>query len=356
MEHGLAIHVTGQRAHRFAVYSLRIDAGGGSARAFEEYQAKIPVLRQIQGATQKLLFGIPKGHGVGGWDLRMRVQLEKIRRAVEGNTDPQRIREFANQIGQYTKKPDWLIEAVKKVNPYAATTLPMRLTELKQAVGTSGLKYRSIGRSLVGRGETLLRGVGGTLLALSTANYLLSGRWPWENDKGHEFDLNTGVRDKDGKRVYVKLRALAPTLSRPVNTLSLPELSRESGARRPQYGAAATIGPFNQAASLLSGGPLGNALITAGTGYAPYLTRIPGRGTNFLDLASGEKGQDGLMNDRAVRAAMAAMRGINPVGGAFEPHGSYRVEATPFGYIERPLPGVEPFGKIFTKSYEKRSK
>jgi hypothetical protein len=331
------------------------DAGAGSARAFEEFQAKIPVLKQIQGATQKLLFGIPKGRGVGGWDLRMRVQLEKIRRAVEGNTDPQRIREFANQIGQYTKKPDWLIEAVKKVNPYAATTLPMRVTELKQAVGTSGLKYRGIGQSIAGRGETLLRGVGGTLLALATTNYLLSGRWPWENDKGHEFDLNTGVRDRDGKRVYVKLRALAPTLSRPVNTLSLPELARESGARKPQYGAAATIGPFNQVASLLSGGPLGNAAITAGTGYAPYLTRIPGRETNFLDLARGQKGQAGIMNDRAVRAAMAAVQGINPIGGAFKSD-AYRVQVPPLRYIERPLPGIEPFGKVFTKSYEQRNK
>jgi hypothetical protein len=331
------------------------DAGGGSARAFEEFQAKIPVLKQIQGATQKLLFGIPKGRGVGGWDLRMRVQLEKIRRTVEGNTDPQRIREFSNQIGQYTKKPDWLIEAVKKVNPYAATTLPMRATELKQAVGTSGLKYKSIGSSIVGRGETLLRGVGGTLLALATTNYLLSGRWPWDNDKGHEFDLNTGVKDTDGKRVYVKLRALAPTLARPVNTLSLPELSRESGARKPQYGAAATIGPFNQVASLLSGGPLGNAAITAGTGYAPYLTRIPGRETNFLDLARGHRGQAGIMNDRGLRAAMAGILGINPIGNAFEQNGSYRVEAAPFKYIERPLPGIEPFGKVFTKSYEKPS-
>ena len=55
-----------------------------------------------------MLFGIPEGRGVKGWDLRMRVQLEKIRRSVEGNTDPQRIREFANQIGQYTSKPDKL--------------------------------------------------------------------------------------------------------------------------------------------------------------------------------------------------------------------------------------------------------
>src|SRR5204863_8206042 len=104
------------------------------------YQANIPGLSKLQHATQNMLFSIPRGRGVGGWDLRMRVQLEKIRRAVEGNVDPQRIREFANQIGQYGAHPDWIIRFLRAFNPYAATTGPMRVTEFKTAVGVTGLK------------------------------------------------------------------------------------------------------------------------------------------------------------------------------------------------------------------------
>jgi hypothetical protein len=180
------------------------DAGGGSTRSFgSRYESNIPGLKWLQQKTTNLLFGVPKGKGLNGWDLRMRVQLEKIRRAAEGNQDPQRIREFANQIGQYGAHPDWVVRGLRTINPYAATTLPMRLTELKTAVGTSSLKSQGAAQASLRRGETILRGTGGTLIAMAGANYLLSGKWPWENDKGHEFDLNTGQRTKDGKTVYV---------------------------------------------------------------------------------------------------------------------------------------------------------
>jgi hypothetical protein len=325
------------------------DAGGGSTRAFQEYQAKhIPVVKQLQRLTQKLLFGIPEGRGVSGWDLRMRVQMEKIRRAVEGNTDPQRIREFANQIGQYTSKPDKLIEVMRAVNPYSATSLPMRATELKQLVGSSGLKAQSVAGAAGLRAETLLRGVGGTLMALATGNYMLSGKWPWENDKGHEFDLNTGMRDTNGKEVYLKLRAIAPTLSRPVQSLSMPELLRERGAEKPDYLAAGAIGPVNQALSLVNS-PLSNTLLTAGTGYAPYFTRVPGRPPSLYDLASTQGEQPtGIMAERGARQLAAAIQGVNPVGRAF----GEGTLPSPLKYIERPVPGVEPFGKIFTSAYE----
>jgi hypothetical protein len=327
------------------------DAGGGSTRAFQEYQAKrIPGVKQLQHASQKLLFGIPKGRGVGGWDLRMRVQLEKIRRAVEGDTDPERIRKFSNQIGQYTSKPDKFIEIWRKFQPYAATTGPLRVTEFRQLFGGSGLKAKTAAGALGLRAETLLRGAGGTAIALATANHLLSGKWPWENDRGHEMDLNTGIRDEKGKTVYVNLTKLAPTVSRPIKSLSVPELLRERGATEGRsLLAAGLVGPAN---TLLSGisGPLSNAALTGASGYAPYLTKEPGRPPTFYDLASthGEP-QSGLMADRGVRQLAAALFGVNPVGRSF---GESQLPS-PLKYIERPVPGIEPFGKIFTTSYEK---
>jgi hypothetical protein len=330
------------------------DAGGGSARSFNQYKTNVPGIRQLQNATHQLLFGVPKGRGVGGWDLRMRVQLEKIRRAVEGNRDPQRIREFANQIGQYGSHPDWIVKGLRTVNPYAATTLPMRLTELKQAVGTSGLKSASAAASLGRRAETLLRGTGGTLLGLASANYLLSGKYPWENDPGHEFDLNTGTRTKDGKTLYVKLRAIAPELSRPVSTVSAPELSRERTAKHPQYVSAALTGPANQALSLV-GGPGQNAALTAMTGKVPYFVKRPGQGPELLDVARLKKGETQQGTSRGLRQIRAAVGGINPVGELLnEP---YHVDAPfPLNVIERPLPGVRPFGSIYTQSYERKSR
>ena len=129
----------------------------------------------------------------------MRVILEEIRRAAEPNlkNDKQRMRQFANQIGQYGTMKSWAIRALAKINPYAATTLPMRWAELKTLIGSSGLKSSSVPMSVMRRAETLLRGTGGTAAMLVIANKLLSGNYPWENDPKHLFDLATGVRDKD---------------------------------------------------------------------------------------------------------------------------------------------------------------
>lgn len=328
------------------------DSGGGSTRSFgEKYgSSKIPGIRQLKSATNNLLFGIPKGRGLYGWDLRMRVQLEMIRRAAEGNKDPQRIREFANQIGQYGAHPNWFIGALRKINPYAATTVPMRITELKTAVGISGFKNQGLAKGTIRNVETFLRGTGGTILAMATANYLLSGKWPWDNDKGHEFDLNMGVKNKDGKTVYVKLRAIAPELARPVNTASLPDLSRETTAKHPQYLSAGLTGPANQALSLISG-PGQNLAATALTGKVPYFLKRPGEGPELMDVATLRKGEQ--QKSRGLRQLREAVRGINPFGDIF---GSQFDVSVPDGleYLEEPVKGVRPFGKIFSTSYERR--
>lgn len=335
------------------------DSGGGSSRSFSEmYQlrskfAKGTGLAWLQRKTHNLLFGIPKGRGIQGWDLRMRVQLEKIRRAAEGNRDPQRIREFANQLGQYGAHPDWIIGALRELNPYAATTLPMRWTELKTAMGVSGLKSKSVPMKLFRQAETLLRGTGGTILGLTTANYLLSGKWPWENDPGHEFDLNLGMKGPSGKNQYLKFRVIAPELSRPVSTTGLPAIARERTAKEPQPLSALLTSLANQGLSIV-GGPAQNALLTALSGKVPYLVKSPGRGPEIMDVTDTPKG-----GSRGIEQVKRTVAGLNPLGETIvSPR--YEPELTPaLKYLERPIGGfrgIRPFGSMFSESYEKKPK
>lgn len=346
------------KPQNMAVLQDIFDAGGGSARSFSSmYElrgafAKVTGLKWLQKKTHNLLFGIPKGRGVGGWDLRMRVQLEKIRRAAEGNVDPQRIREFANQIGQYGSHPDWIVGALREINPYAATTLPMRLTELKTSVGVSGIKSPTVMKRMMRTLETQLRGTGGTILGLASANYLLSGRWPWENDPGHELDLDTGTKSDDGKTIYAKFRVIAPELSRPVGTVGLPGISRERTAKEPQPLAAFGTALANQGLSLVAG-PAQTALLTALSGKVPYLVKAPGRPPELMDVAKTEKGES-----RALKQVARAATSLNPLGEAvmekpYEPELN-----TALRLLERPVlgfGGIRPFGSMFSQSYEKKS-
>src|SRR5262249_20176844 len=150
---------------------------------------------------------------------------EKIRRAAEGNTDPARMREFSNQFGQFTSKPDRFVEVLKNVNPFAATTVSVRMAELRQTLfADSGLRGGSIGTKALRKLTTFSRGVGGTALALTLLNKMLSGRYPWQNEPDHRFDVNLGP-DEDGRDRYVKLQALDPVASRVLNTFGAPELA-----------------------------------------------------------------------------------------------------------------------------------
>jgi len=334
------------------------DAGGGSSRSFYQTYAglsKGPVgkytgMQWLQHKTHNLLFGIPRGKGVQGWDLRMRVALEETRRATEGNVDPQRIREFSNQIGQYGSHPDWIIAKMREINPYAATTLPLRWTEMKQILGGSGLKDTSLAGRAGMRLETFLRGTGGTMIALATANYLLSGKWPWDNDPGHELDLNTGQRGKDGREIYLKSRIISPEVARPLATLGAPNLLRERTAKHPQYGSAVGTAAANTIASLINSPGL-SFLTTATTGKVLYVTKSPGGTPEVMDVTGKLKPDQ----SRLWAQSYHALSGLNPIGTLFieEP---YKPEAEgALKYIEEPIPGIRPLGaSIYTESYEKK--
>jgi hypothetical protein len=202
--------------------------------------------------------------------------------------------------------------------------------------------------------ETQLRGTGGTIIMLATANKLLSGHWPWENEKGHEFDIDMGIHDKDGKPIHLKLRAVAPELSRPVDSLSIPNVLRERGAKHPQYGSAALTGPANQVASMLTSPGL-NLGLAAGPQVAPYFLREPGeQGMELMKTGRLSAKERKAGKSAELRRAQSILSTINPLGELFGTN--YRVEVPgALGYLEEPIPGIRPFGTIFSTSYEKKS-
>jgi hypothetical protein len=136
------------------------------------------------------------------------------------------------------------------------------------------------------------------------------------------------------------------------STVSGPELSRESTAKNPQYVSAALTGPANQALSLMSG-PGQNAALTAMPGKVPYFVKRPGQGPELMDVARLKKGESKQGVSRGLRQIRAAVGGINPLGELL--HEPYHVEAPfPLSVLERPIPGVRPFGSIYSQSYERR--
>lgn len=262
--------------------------------------------------THDFLFSLPEGKGLKGFDLRLRVMAEKMRRAVEGNTDPTRIREFANQFGQYTTKPDSLIEHLKVANPFTATTAPVQLTEFKQLIGDAGFKNLHPKDAAVLRAETLFRGAGGAILGGLLANHLLSGHWNWQNSAGHEQDIQIG-KDKDGKPIYFAGTAAMPNVSRPVRDTGLADALEDLRSMRtstPQQKFAQIAkdegrAAYNEGGSLI-GSPLLKAVTVGAGGIDPtYLTKGGGP-VQVSERATKANGQNQEENN-----LVSAFAGLN---------------------------------------------
>jgi hypothetical protein len=314
--------------------------GGGSSRAFrEKYGTKIPGLKQVSEFTNKLLFGYPSGKGVMGFDLRMRVLLEEIRRNAEPALakDKQRMRVFSNQMGQYGTMASWPVRALRHVNPYAATTLPMRWAELRTLFGGSGLKSSSVPQALMRRAETFMRGTGGTIAMLTIANKLLSGNYPWQNKAGKEFDLKTGVKDKNGDDIYVPNRFLSPELFRAISTMSIPPLLAERGAPNRSAlseTAAATLGPINAGMSLVNSPALGIAA-AAGPQWALHAEKFPGqKSLDIMKVGQYTKKDEARGVPPLLKRAEGVAEQVHPL------------LASILGYMDEPIKGLKPLGVI----------
>jgi len=49
----------------------------------------------------------------------------------------------------------------------------------------------------------LLKGFGALIIATNILNKMLSGHWAWENEEGHKWDIDTGIIDRKGRKVYL---------------------------------------------------------------------------------------------------------------------------------------------------------
>ena len=293
-----------------------MEANAGSDRPFSDafsksLMAKVPGLGKLAHISHDFLFSLPEGKGVKGFDLRTRVLMEKVREAAEGNADPKRTREFLNQFGQYTNKPDDVVEKLRYLNPFAATALPIQLTEARQLIGGSGLVAKTFGQSALWRAETLWRGAVGTILTHSLLNYLLSGHWPWENKDGHKFDLEAG-KDTDGKALYIGGSSFAPSVTRPLRTIGagdvLDDLKRTGGSGKFTQDAARDVGRGigNNVMQDLNS-PVTNAMMVTATGKTASITR---KG-DFLQVS--DKANRHNQENQQVNNLKAGAGGLNPV-------------------------------------------
>ena len=332
-----------------AVLQRIMDANGGSGRPFREelgrsLLAQVPGLKQAQNFSHDFLFSLPEGRGLSGFDLRLRVMAEKMREAAEGNTDPKRVREFASQFGQYTSKPDRFVQSLRTVAPFAATSMPVKLTEARLLMGNAGYRNLTPAQAATLHAETLFRGTAGSVLGLMLANHALSGHWPWQNAPGHETDLEAG-KDKNGKPVYIAGNRLDPTLSRPLTSLGVPDMiadlhgpkdAKGKGAKgqagksiaenksiAEKLAADAGRGIYNAAGSSVSS-PALQAFTTMISGHDPlYVTR------SGQMLPTSPTAKKGSSQSQALNNLKAGVGGLNPVLGAIT-HTDKQSRETPY--------------------------
>ena len=276
----------------------------GSERGFSDYLAKeggvdFLKLKSFQHWQHSVVFG------PNGWDARMRILLEEARAKAEGNNDAQRRRDVSKMIGDYTSNPDAAIRILKHVDPYVATQLAMKWTELKQLFGNSGLKGKNTGQAAGLAARTLVRGTMNwiwTLVAaglVTGAGTIING----PNDKErlkHIFDADTGTKDK-GKRVYVGASKIEPGSARAARMLDIQEIADaiHNDKRHNPYdaaGAAILKGGANKLLETIDS-PLLNAVWATATGQAPYLNA---RGEEMRVVPKpGSKASHGVVLDRA---------------------------------------------------------
>ncbi len=239
-----------------------MSAGGGSFRPFSDFIKGTGWLSKVADWPHEKLFGLPEGKGLNGFDLRARVVLEGLREAFEGNQDPQRTREFLNQLGQYTKNPDYLIQAARYLNPYAATQLPMKLTEYRQMAGGSGLRGATPQERAYMHAQVIFAGLVGFMVAKELLNKGKSGHWSWQNAKGkeHLVDLGHGY--------YLNPTAIDPGISRAMRDTGLTSLAITHNPTQ------APIDVMNNALTTVGSG-LEQIGVGSLTGSAPHLHLDP---------------------------------------------------------------------------------
>jgi hypothetical protein len=223
------------------------------------------------------------------------------------------LRKFLTRLGNYNAEmQSSLLSFLRttRLQPFSGA-FSARVGEVKTLVGFDGMpKSPDKWKAAASIGQTLWTGTVGTMLFKMGLNWSASGRWPWDNEPGREFDVSLGVKDKNGKELYIDGRLIDPAYDRASRFVGLRYFSDKrygltSGQRlRNVVWSRAGYGTANEALQAFAGAPGLSFLSVAMTGKAPWLT--PGGEMLQVSrpaLRPGEQARNNLM---------AAVANMNP--------------------------------------------
>lgn len=182
--------------------------GAIPARAYQDYTSwvqSIPVVgKPVDKAFdvyRELVFG-PRG-----LDIRARVLAAQSYAALHPDATWAELSDFVNQFGLYTRGLQGDVTRFLKdtnLSPFAAFKLSAIPAEIRSLGGSAGM-----GGDAKARGMQILRSTLAALVTFAFINKMVSGHWPWENQIGHEFDLDLGKK-QNGKPIYIPGATMDP--------------------------------------------------------------------------------------------------------------------------------------------------
>jgi hypothetical protein len=201
--------------------------------------------------------------------------------------------------------------------------------------GDIGIRGISPKQAAILRAQVLWQGTVGTVLFATAVNKICSGHYPWQNQRGHETDIQIG-RDRDGAPVYLSSTTVAPEMSRPIRDLSIkdaltmsretppgtypptPSLKGRGGVQAgPGIGDYARAGFKNavNAVGEAASSPLTSFAGTALGGIDPFYYT---QGLQHLEpLATSQPGA--TAGQQIGKNLLSAVGGMNPLGQQFMP-------------------------------------
>ncbi len=229
-----------------------------------------------------------------GLDHRLRVAVAKAYmdayRHHYGNEPSEgEVSQFVNnRFGNYIKLsqgPAVKVLMETGLDPFAAIQMAMIFQEYKNPFGATGMPGNDWTSER--RWNSIAAAILGPLIALMVMNIVLGGKFPWDNEPGHELDISL-ENLPHGKGLYFPGLTIFGELFRPARIAGILgyigelNLRRQAGINapkeqsdklpKPEYSPELARGVSNQLASTVSG-PLFQSLFIARWGRVPWMTK-----------------------------------------------------------------------------------
>jgi hypothetical protein len=180
-------------------YLFNREAKGGvvgeTAKSFDQFMEKTfsePLFKKVIPAMKitaaEEIFKSLKAGGLSD-DEAMRTASRQTNELLGGiNYDMiGRDKQFQNVMRLALFAPDWAETQIRLGKGVVESAAPKNWNDPRFKV------YRTFARNYIA-----------SFTAFSVANKALSGHWPWQNDPGNLFNLDTGTYTEDGKKRYVR--------------------------------------------------------------------------------------------------------------------------------------------------------